>query len=124
MNMVLAYIQYGISSSTQDNVLEVVCIHFISDEITETENVLWNDCKLGSPPSRNNSKCRKAAKARVHDIMDYMFKFDVENYDFSVEAGGIVRLPKFNAESLNVVAINQQIVDLKETCYTNKMVAA
>ena len=124
MNTVLAYIQYGISNATPDNVLEVVCTHFTSTEITEAKYVLWNDCKLGNHPSRNNSKCRKAAEAHVQDIMDYMFKLDVENYVFSVEAGGIARLPKFNAESLNVVAINQQIVDLKEMCYTNKMVAA
>ena len=124
MNTVLAYIQYGISSAIPDKVLEVVCTHFTSTEIIEAKDVLWNDCKLGNPPSRNNSKCRKAAEAHVQDIMDYMFKLDVENYVFSVEAGGVVRLPKFNAESLNVVAINQQIVYLKEMCYTNKMVAA
>ena len=56
--------------------------------------------------------------------MDYMFKLDVENCVFSVEAGGIARLPKFNANLLNVVAINQQIVDLKEMCYSHNMVAA
>ena len=42
MNTVLAYIQYGISSATPDNVLEVVCTHFTSTEITEAKDVLWN----------------------------------------------------------------------------------
>ena len=86
MDTVLAYIQYGISNATPDNVSEVVCTHFASTEITEAKDVLWNDCRLGNPPSRDNSKCRKAAEAHVHDIMDYMFKLDVENYVFSVEA--------------------------------------
>ena len=40
-----------------------------------------------------------------------MFKLDVEDYINSVDAGGLARLQTFNAESLYVIAISQQIVD-------------
>ena len=70
MNTVLAYIQHGMLSTMPDNVLEVVCTHFTYDEITEVKDILWSDCKLGTPPSRNNYKGRRAAEAHVQDIME------------------------------------------------------
>ena len=39
-NTVLAYVQYGISCASPDNVLEVVCTHFTLDEIAEAKVVL------------------------------------------------------------------------------------
>ena len=38
MNTVLAYIHYGISSATPDNVHKVVCTHFTPDEIVSAKN--------------------------------------------------------------------------------------
>ena len=54
VNTVLAYIHYGISSATPDNVLEVACTHFTHDEISTAKDKLWKECDIGVPPSRNN----------------------------------------------------------------------
>lgn len=120
-NTVLAYIQYGISSATPDNIVEVACSHFTLDEITYAKNKLWKVCTLGSPPPRNNSKGRKALEAHMHDIIDSMFKVDKKDYVFYVEAAEIGRLPRFNAECLNVVSIDQRIAALKEECFALKL---
>ena len=117
-NTVLAYIQYGLSSATPDNVIEVVCTHFSPEEITGAKDKLWRSCDLGGPPPRNNSKGRKAAEAPVQDIITEICKLDREDYVFFVESGGIARLPRFNAESLNVVAPDQRIADLSEECFS------
>ena len=117
-NTVLAYIQYGLSSATPDNVIEVVCSHFSPEEITGAKDKLWRSCELGGPPPRNNSKGRKAAEAHVQDIITEICKLDKEGYVFFVESGGIARLPRFNAESLNVVALDQRIADLSEECFS------
>ena len=38
---VLAYVQYGISSASPGNVLEVVCTHFLLEEITEAKSWMF-----------------------------------------------------------------------------------
>ena len=120
-NTVLAYIQYGISSATPDNIVEVACSHFSLEEITHAKNKLWSECELGTPPPRNNSRGRKALEAHVHDIMSEMFNIDKDSYVFYVESGEIGRLPRFNAECLNVVSIDQRIASLKEECFALKL---
>ena len=124
INTVLGYIQYGISSATPDNVAEVACSHFTPEEIIEAKDVLWSRCDLGGPPSRHNSRTRKASEAHVYDIIDVMFKLDKDEYHFLIESGGIARLPRFNAECLNVVAIDQRIGILDEQCAALKIEAS
>ena len=123
-NTVLAYVQYGISSASPDNVLEVVCTHFTPDEIAEAKDILYDLGELGDPPIRNNSKARKAAEAHTRDILDKMYKLDKKQFVFFVEAHGIARLPRFNAECLNVVAIDQRIAMLQEECTALKLEAS
>ena len=81
-SVVLAYVQYGISSASPDNVLEVVCTHFTLDEIAEAKDILYDLGELGDPPIRNNSKARKAAEAHTRDILDKMYKLDKNNLYF------------------------------------------
>ena len=76
------------------------------------KNILYDLGELGDPPIRNNSKARKAAEAHTRDILDKMYKLDKKQFVFFVEAHGIARLPRFNAECLNVVAIDQRIAML------------
>ena len=46
VNTVLAYIHYGISSATPDNVIEVVLGHFTGEEILDAKIKLWKECEL------------------------------------------------------------------------------
>ena len=124
INAVLAYTHYGISSATTDNVLEVVCSHFTLEEIENAKKKLWRDCDLGDPPLRKSSKGRKAQEAHFRDIMDAMFKLDFQDYMFMVESGDIARLPRFNAECLNVTAIDRRIADLNQQCFAMKLEAS
>ena len=125
INTVLVYLQYGISSATVDNVLEVACTHFTFDEIIDAKDKLWKECCPDEPaPVRNNSKGRRALEAHTRDIIEVIYKLDKENYTFFMESGGIARLPRFNAECLNVVALDQRIADLNEQCFANKQQAS
>ena len=65
-NTVLAYVQYGISSASPDNVLEVVCTHFTLDEIAEAKDILYD---LGDPPIRN-----KHEKLQRHILATYLMR--------------------------------------------------
>ena len=109
VNAVLAYINYGISSATSDNVIEVVLGHFTAEEIIHAKNMMWRECELGDPPPRINSRARKGSEAHLHDILDAIYKVDTTCYAFMVESDGIARLPRFNAECLNVVYIETRI---------------
>ena len=124
VNVVLAYTHYGISSATPDNVLEVVCAHFTLQEIEDAKRQLWRECDLGEPPLRKSSKGRKVLEAHFRDIMDQMFKLDRQDYIFMVGSGDIARLPRFNAECLNVTAIDRRIADLNEQCFALKLEAS
>ena len=121
VNAVLAYIHYGISSATPDNVMEVVLGHFTGEEILNAKNMMWRECELGDPPPRNNSRARKASEAHLHDILKEIYKIDTNCYAFMVESDGIARLPRFNAECLNVVSIDTRIAELKEECFALKI---
>ena len=124
INTVLAYIHYGISSATADNVLEVVRSHFTEKEIISAKETLWRECDLGEPQSRYNSKGRRALDAHADDIVNEMYKVERDGFIFHVESSGIARLPRFNAECLNVVAIDRRIADLNEQCFALKLEAS
>ena len=121
VNTVLAYIHYGISSATPDNVIEVVLGHFTGEEILDAKIKLWKECELGDPPTRQNSRARKASAAHLSDILDKLYKVDTDCYAFLVESVGIARLPRFNAEYLNVVSIDKRIAELKQECFALKV---
>ena len=121
VNAVLAYIHYGISSATPDNVMEVVLGHFTGEEIVNAKNMMWRECELGDPPPRNNARAWKASEAHLHDILTEIYKVDTNCYAFMVESDGIARLPRFNAECLNVVSIDKRIAELKEECFALKI---
>ena len=121
MNTVLACIHYGISSATPDNVIDVVLEHFTGEEILDAKINLWKECELGDPPPRHNFRARKASAAHLSDILDEIYKVDTDCYAFLVESEGIVRLPRFNAECLNVVSIDKRISELKQECFALKV---
>ena len=121
VNAVLAYIHYGISSATPDNVIEVVLGHFTGEETLNAKNMMWRECELGDPPPRNNCKARKASEAHLHDILDEIYKVDTNCYAFMVELDGTARLPRFNAECLYVVSIDKRIAELKKECFALKI---
>ena len=123
-NAVLAYIHYGISSASPENVKEVACTHFTLEEIVYAKDKLWKECSLGEPLPRNNSKGRKKSEAHLQDIINEIYKLDREEYVFFVDSGGIARLPRFNAECLNVVGIDKRIADLNEQCFALKLEAS
>ena len=101
-----------------------MCTHFTLDEITEAKDILYDLGDLGDPPIRNNSNARKAAEAHTRDILDEMYKLDKKQFVLFVEDLGIARLPSFNAECLNVVAIDQRIAVLQEECTALKLEAS
>ena len=121
VNAALAYIHYGISSATPDNVMEVVLGQFTAEEIIHAKNMMWRECQLGNPAPRNNTEARKASEAHLHDILDEIYKVDTTCYAFMVESDGIARLPRFNADCLNVVSIDTRIAELKEKCFALKI---
>ena len=117
MNTLLAYAQYCISCATSDNTRHVLCSHFSAKEISEAKNVLWEKLELPEQKRTNSSK-RPASEADVGDIMAALYKIDIstDNHVFYVDSMGIGRLPRFNPEHLNVVAIDHRIAELVDHC--------
>ena len=117
VNTFLAYAQYCLSCATSDNTHHVLCSHFSADEISEAKDVLWDKLQL-SEVKRANSSNRSASEANVSDIMGALYKMDRSSdyQQFYVDPTGIGRLPRFNPESLNIVAIDQRIAELMDHC--------
>ena len=95
----------------------MLCSHFSADEISEANDGLWDKLQL-SEVKRTNSSNRSASEANVSDIMGALYKMDRSSdyQQFYVGPTGIGRLPRFNPESLNIVAIDQRIAELMDHC--------
>ena len=95
----------------------MLCSHFSAQEISEAKDVLWEKLELPEQKRTNSSK-RPASEANVGDIMDTLYKIDIstDNHVFYVDPMGIGRLPRFNPENLNVVAIDHRIAELVDHC--------
>ena len=79
--------------------------------------VLWDKLQLFEVKRTDSSK-RSASEANISDIMGALYKLDGSSsyQQFYVDPTGIERLPRFNPESLNIVAINQRITELMDHC--------
>ena len=119
VNTLLAYAQYCISCATSDNTRHVLFSHFSAEEISEAKDVQLNIQCCGinwSYPSRNVLII--ISEANVGDIMDALYKLDIsaDNQLFHVDSIGILRLPRFNPEKLNVVALDHRLAELVDYC--------
>ena len=67
---------------------------------------------------RTKSSKRPASEAHIGDIMDALYKLDIStaNQLFYVDPIGIGRLPRFNPENLNVVAIDHRLGEVIDHC--------
>ena len=109
----LSYAQYCISCATADNTPHVLCSHFSSSEISEAKDELWKTMNYPEMKRTNSSK-RSVDEANVVDIMNALYKLDIVDDGplFYVNSKGIGRLPRFNPENLNVVAMDQRLSEI------------
>ena len=117
VNTLLAYGQYCISCATCDNTRHVLCSNFSSSEIFEAKDLLWKTMDFPET-KRTNSTRRSADEANVVDIMNALYKLDLQGDGpmFYVSPKGIGRLPRFNPENLNVVAMDQRLAETDDQC--------
>ena len=113
VNTLLSYAQYCISCATADNTHHVLCSNFSSSEISEAKDELWKTMNYPEMKRTNSSK-RSVDEANVGDIMDKLYKLDIVDDGplFYVNPKGIGRLPRFNPENLNVVAMDQRLSEI------------
>ena len=118
IDTVLRYMRYGMSCATPDNLTRILCSHFSAEEICDAKQLLWTYCNLQDVPNRTNSTRRSAHQANVDDLLKAMYELDQDDLmpRLYVHPAGIGRLPRFNPESLNVVAMDQRVHELNEKC--------
>ena len=118
VNTLLTYAEYCMSCASPDNMRQVLCSHFTIDEITDAKEILWDSFDLGELPKRANSANRSACEAHISDIMNALYSMDSSavKHTFYIDPKGIARLPRFNPENLNVVALDQRVAELNEMC--------
>ena len=94
----------------QPQTTHVMCCVLTSLQRRFLKDLLWEKLELPEQKRTNSSK-RPASEANVGDIMDALYKIHIstDNHVFYVDPMGIERLPRFNPENLNVVAI--ELVD-------------
>ena len=117
VNTLLAYAQYCISCATADNTHHVLCSHFSSTEISVAKDVLWKTMEYAEMKRTNSSK-RTADEAHIDDILRALYKLDqMDDIPlFYIDPKGIGRLPRFNPENLNVVAMDQRLAETEDQC--------
>ena len=118
IDTVLGYMRYGMSCATPDNLTRILCSHFSAEEMCDAKQLLWIYCNLPDVPKRTNSTKRSAQQANVDDLLRAMYELDQDDLmpRLYVQPAGIGRLPRFNPESLNVVAMDQRVHELNEKC--------
>ena len=117
VNTLLAYAQYCISCATADNTHHVLCSHFSSTEISVAKDVLWKTMEYAETKRTNSSK-RTVDEANISDILTALYKLDqMDDIPlFYINPKGIGRLPRFNPENLNVVAMDQRLAETVDQC--------
>ena len=84
---------------------------------SEYYNIFMSEINISNQICANSSK-RPASEANVGDIMSALYKLDIsaDNQLFHVDSMGIGRLPRFNLENLNVVALDHRLAELVDHC--------
>lgn len=119
INAVLAYTVYAKSRSTRDNLITVLDATYTENEISDARDELWKAGGvdlLGECPGRKDSATRTRRHVLCCDVYDAMRKLDAADADFPTfvaDPVGIGRLPRYNPEDLNVVAMDQRIRELE-----------
>ncbi len=108
-NTVLAFVKYGIDSSSGTNLHKVTVHTFTPDEINQARNLLYAECGLGKPANKVKSVQRSRASAMVTDIIEKMAELEATLPDLFLQPAGLSRLKKFGVEDLSEVTMAEQI---------------
>ena len=120
VNTVLSYTVYAKTRCTRNNLVTVLDATFTVDEISEARDELWKvggTELLGECPGRNDSNNRTKRHILCCDVHDAMMKIDAADTPFPcfvTDPDGIGRLPRYNPEELNVIAMDQRIRALEK----------
>ena len=109
---VLTFLQYGLNTATQQNVLKVASSTFSTKEVKAAVNQLWKVCKMGEPPNLRNSQNRSQCEAYLDALLKAMVSL-ISQKKFPkvwVDAIGLARIPKFRVEEISEVAIIERMM--------------
>ena len=124
VNGVLAYVVYAKATCTRDNLITVLDSTYTEKEIQEARDLLWSTGGtdlLGECPGRSDSAKRTKRHILCCDIYDAMRKIDATDIPFPsfvADPTSLGRLPKYNPEELNIVAMDQRMRAMEQLIHT------
>ena len=118
MNAVLAFTAYGLDTGSNENVQKVMNETFTLDEVKQARTILWEMCHDGYLPAiknRQTSGRRSEQQAIVCDIVEWLTTLTDLNKRpcLVVDVLGLVRVPKFQVEEINEVAMCDKLTRLE-----------
>ena len=120
VNAILAYVVYAKTRCTRDNLVSVLDSTYTELEVSDARDVLWNAVGtdvLGECLVRKESNKRSRRHILCCDIFDAITKLDAADVTFPsfvADPEGIGRLPRYNPEELNTIAMDQRIRALEK----------
>ena len=118
VNELLSYVQFYRNRFPSDNIKKVLLNFYISDEISQAKDVLWNFCgaHLGDKVGRRATQSRSQQDAEVTDILNAFKKLDEGNIDFLPFVPlKLDRIPRYDPEETYIFSLITRVAVIEQT---------
>ena len=104
VDTVLCFVMNGLNTGTAENVLKVASNTFTINELRHSVCKLWEYCKLGDVPVRNNTQRRTECSALLNDLIQKLQSLDETGKIpyLCCDVIGLSRIPRFQVEDIIV----------------------
>ena len=119
-NTVLTFLQYGLNTTTVQNVIKVTSSTFSMKEVKTAVSMLWKSCDLGNLPNLRGSNNRTQCNAYLEIPIKEM-RIHISSNKFPrvfTDALDLARIPKFNVEEKTEVAMVEHLMMMETKMMT------
>ena len=111
VDTVLCFVMNGLNTETAENVLKVASSTFTINEVRQSVCKLWEYCKLGDVPVRNNTQRRTECSALLNDLIQKLQSLDETGKIpyLCCDVIGLSRIPRFQVEDISDIAMAERI---------------
>ena len=113
VNGLLTFVISIMHNSTDPKLVDVIGRYFDLEQVKDSKSLLCDAASL-SFKRRHDSESRSEKMAHIRDIVDMLRKLDRDDKIplFVVDAVGLSRLPRINAEDISYVAVTERLTDM------------
>ena len=113
VNGLLTFVIFVMHNSTDPKLVDVNGRYFDLEQVKDSKSLFCDAASL-SFKRRQDSESRSEKMAHIRDIVDMLRKLDRDDKIalFVVDAVGLSRLPRINAEDISYVVVTERVTDM------------